>query len=69
MNQIVKIFIPIHILLELQKVSNDNLLIENKLLICALGNLHSQEKNLNQNRDSNLGTPENQDSSSGRAPG
>ena len=34
------------------------LLIENKLIICALGNLHyrfSREKNLNQSQDSNLG--------------
>ena len=56
------------------------LLIENKLIICALGNLHykiSREKfepelglwYPSQEGDLNMSWHENQDSSSGRAPG
>ena len=49
------------------------LLIENKLIICALGNLHymiSREKwHPSQEGDLNMSWHENQDSSCGRAPG
>ena len=48
------------------------LLIENKLIICALGNLHyeiSREKIKPEPGDLNMSWHENQDSSSGRTPG
>ena len=49
------------------------LLIENKFIICALGNLHyeisREKKHQSQEGDLNMSWHENQDSSSGRAPG
>ena len=57
---------------ELLKNFSIKLLIKNKLIICALGNLHYQiwlKWHPSQEEGLNMSWHENQDSSSGRAPG